>query len=211
MDYCDDEGGFTPERREWMREWIRVMDAKPVIVIDGLAFAHGSLTSKFLDKYDESLDTVQLLASITGDYLQSVTSGKRVARIALLKGSRQIVPDWCRQACEDCTPDTVDQAALRRLGCYASFGGHTVMNTGRVMMRTAGGAWQEAPEVKAQVETGAAYFLDLGMSRSFRRQGETRASFGCAILRTSTTSTSIECRYMTAPSPPLPPPPGWGN
>jgi hypothetical protein len=200
-DYCDAEGGFTPARRAWMREWIGRMDAKPVVVIDGLAFAHGSLSSEFLDRYDER-DPDELLARIAHDYRESAASGQRVDRIA----TSAIVPDWCRQACEHCTPATVDQEALRRLGCYASFGGHTPTGTGRVMMRTAGGAWQEAPQDPGTVETGAAYFLDLGMSRGFRQPGETRATFGCAILRPLATATSpswsIECRYSSAP--PLP-------
>jgi glutaredoxin 1 len=198
-----------------MREWIRVMDAKPVVVIDGLAFANGSLSSEFLDKYDGRLPPDELLASIAHDYQTSVASGERVARIAL-QHRRQITPDTCRAVREEATSDAADQKALQRLGCYASFGGSSYGSRGRVMMST-GGAWQEAPRDAGQVEAGAAYYLDLRMSRMFRRPGETHTTYGCAILRdlpivaTSATSPStspswsIECRYMTAPSSPLEP------
>jgi hypothetical protein len=208
--YCDERTGrFSPERCEWVREWIRLMDAEPVVVIDGIAFAHGSLSSDFLDQYDDNLGPERLLASIAKDYRDSVTAGERVSRIELRKdrGAVQIVPDRCRLAC--------DQAALRRLGCHTSFSWHTTTDTRRIMLSTYE-TWEEAPEDTPEtwphpaggpVQAGGEYHMDIRMVRSGNRAKET--DIGCAILRPSVPGNGarrISCRYMVAETPGVP---GW--
>ena len=209
--YCDKAtGGFTPTRQQWMRDWIGKMDAAPVVIIDRIAFCHGTLTKSFLDRYDPELSVPGLLQAIKQDYRQSVTDGERVPRIRLTgNGSNEVLPDWCRRGCNNCAETTIDTQAMHRVDCYAIFGAHIVMDD-RIMRRTIDGKWSrlEPGFAPADIEDMSMYFTDLGMSRAFRDPEDSHRVFGCVILTKGKRQIrQIQGKYMCAHSPAYKTPP----
>jgi hypothetical protein len=110
---CDtgDATGMLDTYQKQARGWAQRFGATPLLVIDGLLFCHAALSNGFLARYNDCHTPTSLLWHINKDYAASVQALKRVPSIRLYGAD---VP-------EHCSLERMDNAAMERLGCRASF------------------------------------------------------------------------------------------
>jgi hypothetical protein len=109
---CNGETNMQFNYQKQARKWARQFKASPLLVIDGLLFCHAALSNGFLARYKDCTPTPDsLLESINKDYEDSVKRKQRVKRITLYGDD---VPDHC-------SLERMDNDAMERLGCRASF------------------------------------------------------------------------------------------
>ena len=161
--YCDiDNGRFSVARVKWINECMAKMKPHAIIVFDGMVFSHGSITSLFLARYNQSLKGNALVMEINRDYQKALADARRPKRI----DSYENVPP-------DGNDGPTDIGAITRLEAEYMFSGQQSMPDRRekIIVKsingTGPGAQTEVSSQERPMVRNSHYIVAMEMARVF--------------------------------------------